>query len=249
MTENPDDGTRDAVPSRNAVTIVASPRPRVGKTLLARLLVDFQVDEGRPVVGFDLNTGEGTLAQFLPAHARAVTLADVQGQMALFDGLIATDGVSKVVDLGRESFETFFAIAEQIDFAAEARRRTIPLAVLFPMTADRTSADAYVRLRARFPSVSVVTIQNEWLGRAPAAPYPARGTATLRFPALAPGLGQYAATPPFSFGDAALANASSIPPEARIALARWARRVYREFRELDLRTLLSDLQSSLALSR
>jgi hypothetical protein len=71
----------------------------------------------------------------------------------------------------------------------------------------------------------------------------------LRFPALPPGLGQYAATPPFSFGDAALANAPSIPPEARIALARWARRVYREFRELDLRRLLSDLQSSLALPR
>jgi hypothetical protein len=247
MTEKPGDGTRDAAPSRNAVTIVASPRPRVGKTLLARLLVDFQAHEGRPVVGFDLNTGEGTLAQFLPAQARAVTRADVQGQMALFDGLVATDGVSKVVDLGRESFETFFAIAEQIDFTGEARRRMIPLAVLFPMAADRTSADAYVRLRARFPSVTVVAVQNEWLGRPPAAS--ARGTATLRFPALAPGLGQYAATPPFSFGDAALADASSIPPEARIALARWTRRVYREFRELDLRLLLSDLQSSLALPR
>ena len=31
---------------RNSVTIVASPRPRVGKTLLARLLTDFHLHEG-----------------------------------------------------------------------------------------------------------------------------------------------------------------------------------------------------------
>jgi len=53
---------------RNSVTIVASPRPRVGKTLLARLLTAFHLQEGRSVAAFDLNTGEGTLAQFLPEH-------------------------------------------------------------------------------------------------------------------------------------------------------------------------------------
>jgi hypothetical protein len=242
MTEKPGD-TRDAAPSPNAVTIVASPRPRVGKTLLARLLVDFQVHEGRSVTGFDVNSGEGTLAEFLPAHARPVTLADVQGQMALFDSLIAADGSSKVVDLGQESFEAFFSIAERIDFVEEARRRAISLTMLFPMAADRTSMGAYVRLCARFPSVTVVAVQNEWLSRSPSAP--ARLTPTVRFPALAPGLGQYIATPPFSFNEAAL-DVPSIPPDARIALVRWARRMYREFRELDLRMLLSDLQSSLA---
>jgi hypothetical protein len=45
---------------RNAVIIVASPRPRVGKTLLARLLTDFNLQEGRSVAAFDLNAGEGT---------------------------------------------------------------------------------------------------------------------------------------------------------------------------------------------
>jgi hypothetical protein len=49
---------------RNSVAIVASPRPRVGKTLLARLLTDFHLQEGRSVAAFDLNAaGEGTLAR------------------------------------------------------------------------------------------------------------------------------------------------------------------------------------------
>ena len=65
---------------RNSVTIVASPRPRVGKTLLARLLTDFHRHEGREVVAFDLNSGDGTLAQFLPAQANPASIADVQGR-------------------------------------------------------------------------------------------------------------------------------------------------------------------------
>ena len=49
----------------NTVTIVASPRARAGKTLLARLLVDYHRQENRAFQAFDLNTGEDSLAQFL----------------------------------------------------------------------------------------------------------------------------------------------------------------------------------------
>ncbi|MGA7387640.1 MAG: hypothetical protein WBW99_06895 [Pseudolabrys sp.] len=55
---------------RSSITIVASPRPRVGKTLLARLLADFHLHEGRSVAAFDLNVGERTLVQFLPKRPR-----------------------------------------------------------------------------------------------------------------------------------------------------------------------------------
>ena len=110
---------------RNSVTIVASPRPRVGKTLLARLLTDFHLQEGRPVAAFDLNAGEGTLAQFLPEHVTRSAIDDLKGQMALFDRLMAEDGATKIVDLGRASFEPFFALANQFGFAEEAHNRGI----------------------------------------------------------------------------------------------------------------------------
>ena len=84
---------------RNSVTIVASPRPRVGKTLLARLLTDFHLQEGRAVAAFDLNAGEETLVQFLPEHVTRSAIDDIKGQMALFDRLIDDDGVTKIVDL------------------------------------------------------------------------------------------------------------------------------------------------------
>jgi hypothetical protein len=42
-----------------------------------------------------------------------------------------------------------------------------------------------------------------------------------------------------------MGNAVGIPPDAHIELQRWLRRIYLEFRELDLRILLADLQASI----
>ena len=67
----------------------------------------------------------------------------------------------------------------------------------------------------------------------------------MRFPALAPGLRKYIETPPFSFSDSRLANAKNVPLDVHIELQRWLRKIYLEFRELDLRVLLADLQSSI----
>ena len=238
------------MPFRNSVTIVASPRPRVGKTLLARLLIDFNLHEGRDVSGFDLNPGEGVLAQFLPAHAAVAAIADIKGQMALFDRLIAEDGGPKVVDLGHESFAAFFAVAGKIGFAEEARRRAIAPAVLYFMTPDATSVEAYDSLRQRFPEMTITPVQNELFAsphRGENFPRKQSHVPGLRFPALALGLRRYIETPPFSFSAERLANLEEIPLDTQAELQRWLRKAYREFREFDLRVLLADLQTSLRL--
>jgi len=106
---------------RSSITIVASPRPRVGKTLLARVLADFHLHESRPIAAYDLNGSERTLAQFLPEHTMTATIRDINGQMALFDRLIADEDTTKIIDLGHESFESFFTVAHEIGFVEEAR--------------------------------------------------------------------------------------------------------------------------------
>ena len=235
---------------RHSVTIVASPRPRVGKTLIARLLVDFHRQQGRPVVAFDLNSGEGTLAQFLPEYAKVSEIANIKGQMALFDRLIADDGVTKVVDLGHGSFESFVTLASRIGFAEEARRRGIAPAILFVITPDRTSVEAYRGLRSRLPQAILTPLLNEMLGPSQHRdkyPMLGSGAALVRVPTLAPGLRRYIDKPPFSFSDTRLANARDIPLDVQIELQRWLRKIYLEFREHELRILLADLQSSIRL--
>src|SRR4249920_2308843 len=146
---------------RSSITIVASPRPRVGKTLLARLLADFYLQEGRSVATFDLNAGEKTLAQILPEKTTIATVRDINGQMALFDRLIADEDTTKVVDIGHESFESFFSVAHQIGFIDEARLRSVAVAILFTVTPDQTSVEAYRNLRARFARAILAPVHNE----------------------------------------------------------------------------------------
>ena len=232
------------MPFRNSVSIVASPRSRIGKTLLARLLVDFHRQEGRAVEAFDLNAGGGTLAQFAPDRTAISDIANVQGQMALFDRLIAEDESYKIVDLGHQSFEAFFALAEKIGFVEEAHRRAIAPAILYLSTPDATAVEAFRALHRLFPRALLAPVHNEIFGPAQhRGKYELFGGAALtRLPALAPVLRKYIETPPFSFADS-----SALPPAAQEELQHWLRRVYREFRELDLRILLADLQSAIRL--
>jgi hypothetical protein len=140
---------------RSSITIVASPRPRVGKTLLARLLADFHLHEGRSVAAFDLNVGERTLAQFLPEKTTVATIRDINGQMVLFDRPVADENITKVIDLRHESFESFFSVAHQIGFVEEARRRSVAVAILFTVTPDDSDASAQRNVRTRAASRQV----------------------------------------------------------------------------------------------
>jgi hypothetical protein len=231
------------MPFRNSVSIVVSPRARVGKTLLARLLVDFHAQEGRAVEAFDLNTGDGTLVQFSPERATISTVADIKGQMALFDRLITADETYKVVDLGHAAFEAFFAVAQKIGFVEEAHRRAIAPAILYLTTPDATAVEAFRTLRRQFPEALLAPVHNEIFGPAQRrGKYELGGAALTCLPALAPGLRRHIETPPFSF-----AGLAALPPAVVDELQHWLRRAYREFRELDLRILLADLQAAMRL--
>ena len=240
-----------AMSFRSSITIVASPRPRVGKTLLARLLTDFHLNEGRLVSAFDINVGERTLAQFLPEKTTTASIRDVNGQMALFDHLVAYEDIAKVIDVGHESYEAFFSLAHNIGFVDEARRRSIAVAILFMVTPDHTSVTAYRSLRERFAPATLAPVHNEILGpgqHRDKYPLTPGGPGMVRMPALAPGLRRYIDTPPFSFADSRIGDAAGIPANTDAELERWLRRTYLEFRELDLRILLADLRSSIQFS-
>ena len=96
--------------------------------------------QSRPVAAFDVNPDEFTLVDHLPAYTAAASLDDTRGEMALFDQLVAEDQVPKVVDLGHALFDRFFTVMQEIDFAAEARRRAVAPMVLFVADPRRARA-------------------------------------------------------------------------------------------------------------
>ncbi len=231
--------------SRPGVFIVASPRPRVGRTLLARLLADFFFHDAREVAAFDLDP-DRVLGQFIPAHTTPVDLSGITGQMALFDRLVEEDGVAKIVDVSPGAFADFFKVAREIGFAAEAWRRGIVPVTLFVVDAEGVSADAYAQLRARLRDMVVVPVYNEFLGRnLHREKFPPGPASVVHVPMLAPGLRKYIDRRPFSFADPKAMKPLDIPLDVHIELQRWLRRIFVEFRELELRVLLTDLRVSL----
>ncbi len=55
---------------RTTVYIVCSPRPAVGKTLIARVLTEFLLLQRGAVSAFDINLREPSLLNYLPPHHR-----------------------------------------------------------------------------------------------------------------------------------------------------------------------------------
>lgn len=106
---------------RTPIFIIASRRPRVGKTLLARTLAEFLRSEDRPAAAFDCNPGEFALVDYLPGDTAVADITETKDQITLFDQLLAEDRVPKVVDVGHSLFDKFFTVIQQIGFVEEAR--------------------------------------------------------------------------------------------------------------------------------
>jgi len=129
------------------VYIICSPRPLVGKTLLARLLSEFLLLKDGAVSCFDINLKEPSLLEYLPRLTETADVMDTFGKMQLMDRLIVHDGIAKVIDLGFHAFDEFFKMTNEIGFLKEAARRSVAPIVLFV-------ADTDPRFRARLSDVT-----------------------------------------------------------------------------------------------
>ena len=74
------------------VFLICSDLARNGKTLLARVLVDFLLMEGRDPFCFDLAPPAGALRQYFPGRTALLDFAQEEGRTKLFDTLLTRPG-------------------------------------------------------------------------------------------------------------------------------------------------------------
>src|SRR6266567_4245841 len=199
------------------VYIICSPRPLVGKTLIARLLSEFLLLKNGTVISFDINLKEPSLLEYLP---RTTETADV------------IDTFAKVLDLGFHAFDEFFKMTDEIGFMKEAARCGVVPVILFVADTDRASAAAYSMLKQQVPANALIAVDNEHVvrGELPAAMERGR---VIRISALPVFLKTYIDRLTFSF-TTYLRNEKDSSTE----LHQWIRRNYTSFRELDLSLIL-----------
>ena len=229
---------------RTPIFIVTSSRPRVGKTLIARALVEYFCAQSRPVAAFDVNPDEFKLIDHLPAYTAAASLGDTRGEMALFDQLVAEDEVPKVVDLGNAPFERFFAVMQQVDVLSEARRRAVAPMVLFIADPDERARQGYAMLRDRFPDLPLVPVLNanipQFTRYHANFPPTRRGGEPIKIPALTPVVRSVVDRPNFSF-----IGYASKTTDTTSELYEWMRKVFVGFRDLEVRLLLGEITPQL----
>jgi len=214
------------------VYIICSPRPLVGRTLIARLLSEFLLLKNGAVTAFDINLKEPSLLEYLPDITETAEVDDTYGKMALMDRLIVNDGVGKVIDLGFHAFDEFFKMSEEIGFMKEAARRGVAPIILFVADTDRVSSRGHAMLQQQIPATALVTIDNEYVVRGELPPAMADGR-ILRIAALPVFLKTYIDRLTFSFTDY-LRHEKDTSTE----LHQWIRRNYSAFRDLELRVML-----------
>jgi hypothetical protein len=214
------------------VFIICSPRPLVGKTLVARLLSEFLLLKHGAVNAFDINLKEPSLLEYLPRITETAEVEDTYGKMSLMDRLIVNDGIAKVIDLGFHAFDEFFKMSEEIGFMKEAARRGVSPVILFVADTDRVSARGYPMLQQQIPATSLITIDNEYVVRGELPSVMAHGR-VLRIAALPAFLKTYIDRLTFSFTEY-LRNEKDTSTE----LHQWIRENYFSFRELELSLIL-----------
>ena len=214
------------------VLIICSPRPLVGKTLIARLLTEFLLLKHGDVAAFDVNLKEPSLLEYLPKVTETAEVDNTFGKMALMDRLIINDTIGKVIDLGFHAFDEFFKMSQEIGFMKEAARRGVAPIILFMADTDRASARGHAMLQQQIPATSLITVDNEHVLRGELPPAMARGR-VLRVAALPVFLKTYIDRLTFSF-TGYLRNEKDTSTE----LHQWIRENYFSFRELELSLIL-----------
>ena len=214
------------------VYIICSPRPLVGRTLIARQLSEFLLLKNGTVVAFDINLKEPSLLEYLPGITETAEVDDTFGKMALMDRLIVNDAIAKVIDLGFHAFDEFFKMSEEIGFMKEAARRGVSPVILFVADIDRASARGHAMLQQQIPATALVTVDNEYVlrGELPVAMSQGR---ILRLAALPVFLKTYIDRLTFSFTDYLRQETDS-----STELHQWIRSNYLSFRELELSLIL-----------
>jgi hypothetical protein len=218
--------------SATPIYIICSPRPLVGKTLLARLLSEFLLLKNGTVTAFDINLKEPSLLEYLPRITETANVDNTFGKMTLMDRLIVNDGIAKVIDLGFHAFDEFFTMTDEIGFLKEAARRGVAPIILFVADTDRVSARGYPMLQDQIPATSLVTIDNEHVVRGELPPAMGQGR-TIRVAALPAFLKTYIDRLNFSF-----TGYLRQEKDSSTELHQWIRKNYSSFRDLELRLLL-----------
>jgi len=133
--------------ARPAVILVGADKGGVGKTTVARTLIDYFGAHQTPTRAFDTEWPRGTLKRFHPDLTEVVDVTSVSDQMKIFDTLGSADAKVTVIDVRAGLLSSTLQALTEIGFLESAKKGQITFAVfhiLGPSIASLSEIDETV---------------------------------------------------------------------------------------------------------
>src|SRR5664279_6430919 len=115
--------------SKPAVIIVGADKGGVGKTTVARTLLDYFGAHQTPTRAFDTESPRGTLKRFHPAITEVVDVTAVPDQMKIFDTLGSAEAKVTIIDIRAGLLSSTLQALNDIGFIESAKKGQITFAV------------------------------------------------------------------------------------------------------------------------
>jgi hypothetical protein len=127
--------------AKPAVIIVGADKGGVGKTTVARTLLDYFTAHQVPTRAFDTETPRGTLKRFHPDITDVVDVTHVPDQMRIFDTLSSAEAAVTVIDVRAGILSPTLRALRDIGFIDAAKKGQITFAVFHILGPSIASLD------------------------------------------------------------------------------------------------------------
>jgi hypothetical protein len=115
--------------AKPAVVLVGADKGGVGKTTVARALIDYFIAHNVPTRAFDTESPKGTLKRFHPDVTTVVDITSTADQMKIFDTLANAGAQVTVIDIRAGLLSTTLRALRDIGFLDAAKKSQLTFAV------------------------------------------------------------------------------------------------------------------------
>lgn len=137
----------------------------VGKSMMARLLAQYFIDNNLPFVGFDSDRSHGTLTRFYGDYASPVQVDRYEALDRIIESAVEQPGRRIIVDLAAQTHEPLVRWMDESGVLDMADLSGIALHYWHVMDSGRDSVDLLAKLLDRFGQrVQYVIVKNELRG-------------------------------------------------------------------------------------
>lgn len=146
--------------AKPAVILVGADKGGVGKTTVARALLDYLIAHNIPTRAFDTEAPKGTLRRFHPDITDVVDITSTPDQMKVFDTVSTSSAKITVIDIRAGLLSTTLRSLRDIGFLDAAKKSQLAFAVFHILGPSVSSLDEIAETSSFMGDSSYLLVKN-----------------------------------------------------------------------------------------